>query len=317
MACFYITSAGSGAGKTTVAAALAGYLKGKGRKTGFLRVSSGAEEADGVFMKRVLGLDEEVAVICPVVTGGEAAGTLQAACKRMSAGKDVVIVEGPPEAEFIQALEASVILVEAYAAGAPGKPEEAGGGLLPGLTGVIVNKVPVRKLDEVRAGAAAWFKEAGSVLLGVLPEDRVLLAPSVGELAEWLDGEVLNSPERSGELVENVMVGAMTVDHGPLYYGIKDNKAAVIRAERPDMQLAALDTSLRCLVLCGDTAPTHAVLYEAEKKEVPVIRVRQGVAGTISALEEAMGRSRFGQAGKLSRLADLTGRYFDYDRLAG
>lgn len=313
MVCWYVASAEAGAGKTTLCAGLGRYWLGKGRKVGFFRPSGGADEPDGMFMKRVLGLDEAVADICPVIDNE--VGAVKEAYDRIASGKDVVITEGGLEPELIRALGARVIAVEAYSDKLPVKSVEAYKELGESLLGVVINKVPAKRLERVRAEVTELLEGTGIAVLALLPEDRVLLAPSVGELAAWLEGEILSSGERSNELVESLMVGALTVDAGPLYYGLKDNKAVVVRTERPDMQLAALETSTRCLVLCGGTAPTHAVLYEAEKKGAPVIQAPCDVSGAVSAIEEALGRSRFGQAGKLPRLAELMERYFDFDRV--
>jgi BioD-like phosphotransacetylase family protein len=310
----YVTSENNGDGKTTVSAGLGRYLAGKGRRVGYLRLGESAGEADGAFMQRVLGLDEAVADICVVI--GDSTGVI-AACSRVSAAKDVVIVEGPPDTALIQTIEAGVILVTGYRDKSTVELSPFGRELGSSLLGVVVNKVPVTKLAGIQTDTAATLAEAGASLLGVLPEDRLLLAPSVGELADWLEGEVLNSTDRLPELIENVMVGAMTVDTGPIYYGLKDNKAVVVRAGRPDMQLAALETSIRCLVLCGDGEINHSVQYEAEKKQVPIVRVRQGVAEAVGALENALERNRFRQIGKLSRLAELMGQYVDCERVAG
>ena len=74
---------------------------------------------------------------------------------------------------------------------------------------------------------------------------------TVGELAEVIGGKIINHQEKSGEPVENYMLGAMVVDSGLDYFNRKKNKAAIIRQERLDMQLAALETSTICLVLSG------------------------------------------------------------------
>ena len=114
------------------------------------------------------------------------------------------------------------------------------------------------------------------------------------------------------ELVENFMLGAMYVGYGPEYFGRKQNKAVVLRSERPDMQLAALETSTRCLVLCGDAEPTAVVRRRAEEKNVPIILVNGDVTSAAASIEEALGRVRFHQKNKLPRLVEIMGRHFDF-----
>jgi len=179
------------------------------------------------------------------------------------------------------------------------------------LLGVVLNKVPGTRVEHVRGETSTQLNKAGVSILGVLPEDRALFAPTMGELAEHIQGEVLSGAEKSAELVENFMLGAMCVDPGPEYFGRKDNKAVVVRSERPDMQLAALETSLRCLVLTGDAAPKPDVLYRAEEKSVPIILARDDITTIVSNIESALGKTGFNQE-KLQKLTEIMEQHFDF-----
>lgn len=117
-------------------------------------------------------------------------------------------------------------------------------------------------------------------------EDRGALAKSIGELAEILQGEILNCHEQSGELVQNLMVGAMCVDPAPQYFSLKSDKAVITRGDRADIQLGALETPTKCLILTGGVKPIPNVLLVAEERNVPVIVVEKNTVETLSALEE-------------------------------
>ena len=112
---------------------------------------------------------------------------------------------------------------------------------------------------------------------------------SVGELARHLEGEILNCPERSEELVENIMVGALSVDSGLDYFGRKTNKAVITRGDRPDLQMAALETSTKCLVLTSDIGPMPIILHRAKEKGVPIIAVKGDTMSVLKRIEEALG----------------------------
>jgi hypothetical protein len=112
---------------------------------------------------------------------------------------------------------------------------------------------------------------------------------SVGELAKHLGGEILNCPERSEELVENLMVGALSVDSGLDYFRRKANKAVITRGDRPDLQMAALETSTKCLILTGAIRPMPIVLHRAIEKGVPIIVVEEDTISTLRRIEEALG----------------------------
>ncbi len=316
-----ITSAEAGAGKTLVGAGLAQRLLGDNRKVGFLKplITDNGEamkadnRADAIFMKELLSLAEGLDDLSPAISGrSNLAGGLNEAHARVARDKAVVIIEGPSierAPAVAEALNARVIVVEDYTAG---RHQAGNAGAYPDfgerLLGVVLNKVPRCRLEAVAA-------EAGGKWLGIIPEDRTLYTLTVGELAECVRGEIINAAGKSGELVENVMLGAMVVGYGPDYFGRMDNKAAIIRAGRHDMQLAALETSLRCLLLCGQDAPIPTVLHRAQEQQVPVIVTGLDVASAVGSIEEALSRNRFHQAQKLSRLGDIVGQHLNFTAL--
>jgi len=319
----YVASLGRAVGKTVVGAGLGKHWLDNGKKTGFLKpLITTAEsppvasaDSDAVFMKHILALEEPVEALCPVISDKDnLVGGIKEAYANVSQGKDVVIVEStggrsPAYFKIVEALDARVIVVDGYSNGLStarliASGEEWGKYLL----GAVVNKVPRSQLERV----SDEVSKSGINALGVLPEDRALFALTVGELAEHIHGEILNSAEQSAELVENIMLGAMTVDPGPEYFGGKANKAVIVRDERPDMQLAALETSTTCLVISGDTAPIPSVLYNAETKKVPIILTRDDVAATVTSIENALGKARFNQERKLPRLAEIMEQHFNF-----
>lgn len=314
MVALFIVSAGEAAGKTMICAGIGRYLLGEGKQAGFLKLSAAGGDADAAFMKQVLNLTEAVDFICPPASGP---GQVAEACSRVSQDKDVIIVEGAsgstPEDNYETAsnLKAKVIVVEADF-DQPGKSIDICQGFGENLLGVVLNKVPESRLTHVHEQASARFDKAGIKVLGVLPEDRVLAALTVGELAETVQGEMLNNAEKSAELVENFMLGAMVVDSGLEYFGRKTGKAAVLRSDRPDMQLAALETPTRCLVLSGSASPpAYSVLNKAENKGIPVISTENDTNSIITSVEDALGKGRFSQEKKLSGLAGILEQHLD------
>jgi hypothetical protein len=321
LVCLYVSSVEEGAGKTTVGAGLGRHLLESGKKVGFFNpiFAPGEQlpqssDRDALFMKQVFGLDDSVDSICPVINDQDVlASGVKEAYSRISSGKNVVITEGVCEPSIVQAVDARVIAVEGYSNHSPGvrfvdRYKDLGKHLL----GIVSNKVPAKRIASVRDEIATQLKGTGIDILAVLPEDRVLFTLTVGELADHVQGEVLNSAEQLAEPVENFMLGAMTVDPGPEYFGRRSNKAVIVRGNRPDMQLAALETSTRCLVLCGNTPPTDAILYGAEVKKIPIILTKSDIITTVGNIEAALGKSRFNQEKKLPRLAEIMGQHFNF-----
>jgi BioD-like phosphotransacetylase family protein len=326
LAALYVTSLQAGAGKTAVCAGLVKYLDGEGRKVGYFKplvadIKEKAVDSDAAFIKKVLRLKEAAADLSPVIAGGGGlAGRVKRAYDRVAKDKDVVVIEGvwrlrpgakPMEAayEVVKALKAKVIAVEPYSEEITGAGLSARyRGFGESLLGVVVNRVPVRRLETL----SEQLSGGEAALLGVLPEDRVLLGLTVGEIAKRVEGDILNDAGKSGEVVESFMLGAMVVDEGPLYFGRKANKAAVLRSNRPDMQLAALETSTKCLVLSGGLEPTYPVITSAKDKGIPIILTQGDTGSVVNNLEIALGKPRFNQPKKLPRLLKIMEKHFDY-----
>ena len=333
MVALFVVSAQAASGKTTVATGLGRQLLGEGKKVGFLRPTVGGKPpasltGDAVFVKQALGLAEDVKLINPSLDDGKTlADKAREAYIEVSQNKDVVIVEGycgpTPEDgdsktayEIARALKASVIIVENYAGG-QSAPQYMDSylGFGDNLLGFILNKVPKQALKRTCEELTSRFTGSEMRILGVLPEERALVSFTVGELAEQINGEMLNDAEKSVALVENVMAGAMCVDSGLDYFGRKGNKAVVVRNDRPDMQMAALETSTRCLVISGGGEPIDHVRFKADEKGVPIITTRNDADTVIKHIEDLLDGTRFHQEKKLTRLAEILKSNLDFQAI--
>jgi BioD-like phosphotransacetylase family protein len=302
----YIVSVEAAAGKTAICAGLAVNLLNDGKQVGYLKPQATESGTDGdiAFMKKVLGAGD--VVNAPDVIKG----------------RDVVLVEGglgsQPGDTASQAtygaareMKARAIAVTAYTGRGP-EYLDVYQGFGEALLGVVINKVPASQLKSVKQKAVDDYGEAGIKVLGIIPESRVLLAVTVGELADIVKGKILNNPEKSGELVENYMLGAMVVGSGLDYFGRKKGKAAIIHQDRPDMQLAALETPTSCLILTGNSRPpVYNVFQKAESRGIPVIAVEAGTGEIVAEIEEALPGARLHQEKKLPGLAELVKRNLD------
>jgi hypothetical protein len=330
----YVASSEEAAGKTTICAGVGKHLLDEGKKVGFLKLiladkKSEGSDSDAVFMKQVLALSEPVDSLCPLISGeGVLTNKVKQTYAKVSQGKDVVIIEGmcghspddnlsKASYEIVEALKARVIIVEGYSnQSSTAKFINTYKGFGENLLGVVLNKVPSSQLKRVHDEIPPQFDAAAINILGILPEDRALFTLTIGELADYIQGEILNNAEKSAELVENFMVGAMYVDSGLEYFGRKRGKAVVVRDDRPDMQLAALETPTKCLVISGNTAPVYSVRYRAEDKGVPIILTKSDTSTILKSIEDALDKTRFNQEKKLLKLAEITEQHLSFQAIS-
>jgi BioD-like phosphotransacetylase family protein len=82
------------------------------------------------------------------------------------------------------------------------------------------------------------------------------------------------------------------------------------------MQLAALDTSLACLVLTGSRQPPiYNVMHRATSRGVPVITTDTGTSEIMAGLEAALLGTRLNQPEKLSGLGEMIKQNLDMNAL--
>jgi BioD-like phosphotransacetylase family protein len=339
----YVTSTES-TGKTALCAGIGRKLLDRGLKVGFMEpihvVETGNTDGceDAAFIKDNLKLAESEESLCPIrlsqhelwrnLTEDMAAFSqnLKQAYRKISRGKDIVVMEGLSNLSVdkvstlacytvAEALEAKVIVVLNYSPNFDVSKIVQVGTKVKHLAGVIINLVPQSKIETAGRELAASFNQAGIKVLGTFPEVRSLLGVSVGELFQFLGGEILTSPEQTDEIVENVMVGALTVDSGVMYFNRKEKKAVVVRGERSDLQLAALETPTKCLIITDNIKPLSSVIARAQEKRVPIIMVKQDTSAAVAGIEEALTKASFRNRQKLETFSKVLDTCFDFKAL--
>lgn len=344
MAGLYVTSTKEAAGKSALCAALGREFRAGGKRVGYLKpIAIGQPEAgqpdwDAARMKEILALEEPVEWLSPVSISGAdlaaAAGDaepvwlkkVQEAYERVSPGKDVVLIEGLSglksgsetarvATRLVETLGAKAILLVPYedslsVDAMAGAAKPFGDRLL----GVVFNAVPERRMERFKAAVAPALAKSGTRVLGVLPEDRSLLTVTVGELVEHVNGRFVNDGRHSSDLVESVMVGALSFDSAS-YLALRDRKAVITRGDRPDIQLAALNTSTVCLVLTDNIGPGPTILGRAQELDVPIVVVDKSTIATVESLDGLLDRAQFHHERKLERLGELLDEHLDMDAI--
>ncbi len=348
MRTLYIGSTTGNSGKTMVTLGLAPALQAGGRAVGYFKplgrqprtVGGQVVDADAEFLREVLGLAEPLEDLCPVVVTqdvqtralrgelGDLMARVRRAFERVSAGKDVVVMGGAatlaegsflglPPVRLAQEFAARVLLVDPY------HPEVCVDRVLLArellgerLLGVVINRVPPLALREVEGVVAPFVAGRGVEVLGVVPLDPLLDAITVRQLVAVLDGTVLCGEQELDRFVERFSVGAMDTDAALAYFRRLPNKAVITGGNRADIQLAALETSTRALVLTGDQAPNRIILTRAREANVPVILVRHDTLTTVERLEGVLGRIRIREAQKVARAQELLRQHLDARRIA-
>jgi len=271
MAIVVVTSATPGAGKTGVATAIARHYAYQGRPVRLVRLAGeGSAEADAAQFGSLAfapGSPATPASAAPADSDGT-----------------ITVVEADAAAANIPG--AVVVLVARGEA-----PKVAPAGLKPAAT--IVTDVPKA---NVPAAPGATI---------VLAEDQTLAGFSIDEARTALNADVIVQGDDMNATCDHLVVAPISSDAGQPYFRRFPSKAVVVRFDKTDMHLAAMQAAPECLILTGGRQPSGYLFDAAGARGIPVLLSRTDTENTVIALEGIFDRTRFQGERKLERMAAL------------
>ena len=312
-------------GKTSLAAGLLAYLYATGRRGAYYKPYSPTPEADAdyqFFASPLAASPEDGGLGClagppPVALGGRPRN-LSATIDQLEAQAGFVIIElaqGTPPSRAPALRRARNLTIARYGQRPSGAGNEsaapesspvasAGNESDPGesdpsgadasaapestpadSTAPDAAAPPVPPVDVLTAVPPHRLAAAAAAGVVALPESRTLLAPTVAQVAAHLDAEWVQEPVNAGALVERYLIGGNIMDSGPNYFARHRNQGLIVRAQRPDIQLAGMLPQTRCLVLTGPGETSGYIRAEARERDIPLLRVAAGTIATAEALE--------------------------------
>lgn len=302
-------------GKTALAVGIALKMMEEGYRVSYFKPVASAfnktrEDDDALLMRKVLNIEHPVNVIVPCIAGpsylssykrAESLKNILSSYERIASNSDFIIIGGAGNPHTL----ASLGLDSATLA------EELNAGILfvinirndfdldlavynnnyfinkgIKIIGNVFNNVP-RPLQAKTEGIYKNVIEENVLkTLGIIPASAGMTFPTVAEYYEILGGEILSGEEHMDRIVEDVIIGAMTLESAMGYMRRAPNKLIITGGDRADLSLAALETSTSALVLTGGFYPDVKVIARAAEKEVPVILVYYDTYTTIEKLNK-------------------------------
>jgi len=298
MSVVLVTSPDTNAGKTAICVALGQRLRRLGKQVAYRRVSGPGADADAKMVASALRQsDSPDSLVHPAEA---IAGSLRGEA-------DVVLVEASISSTrtVVAALstETTISLIVARYV-----PDDLAQTIVDHATvagiasaQVIINAVPDKGQRQVDQRVAPALHAAGLTVVGVVPQDRIMLGMTARELAVALDAEVLCGADGLDGPVEAVMVAAMSDEGAEPYFRRLNRKAVVAAGDRPDIHMPALATDTTCIVLTEGRDPDPTVLKTADQQSVPLLKVGPDTTATLDRISDAWSKIRFHQSHKVSR----------------
>lgn len=141
----------------------------------------------------------------------------------------------------------------------------------------------------------------------VLREDRILAAPALTDIASTLDATWLSDDDGRDYSVGRVMLGTVASDAAAPYFANREATCIITRFDKTDIQLAALQTDLRCMVITGGREPSPYLLdrVRSSRDDVALLLTSGSTVESMNAIEALYATSRFDGAAKLERAVAL------------
>ena len=315
MGTLIVAATSPGAGKTALTAAIAAHLAQGERKVNVASAWAAPGNRSGnTDLRATLG---DSAVPEPLGAESDPTSTVAGRVREIAGPGQIAVIEGKTgnhAANLALAEETDGLVVLVAQTADDTLPAASSYGSR--LAGVIINFVPRYRVHDIESRIIADLESANIRVLGWIPEDRRLLAPTLRLVAEHLSADIILNGDEADRLIDNFLIGGMILDWGPFYFGSQENVGVVVRGDRPDIQLAALQTdTVRAMVLTKGARPVEYVIYEATQRGVPLVLTGGSTEETAAKLESLQRKVRFDHPDKLARISELAAERLDLDAL--
>jgi phosphate acetyltransferase len=296
----YITATEPYSGKSTISLGLLQLFQDHGDKIGYIkpigqRFHRGLEQDEDIeLVRRVFGLDLDAKLLSPVpideardyIARGRPEDLMERileAYRKVAKGRDIVLVEGTDyqgtmtafefdiNAQISKTLDAPVILV---ASGKGLTPEEIRSNCAASkesfdeqgcdVLGVVINRVEEDRIHAVDTALHDWLKAEKLNLFGIMPRNKVLGMPRMGEIAVKIGARCIFGAEYLDNLAGEPAVAAMLI--GNALPHLKEGHLIITPGDRDDIVLgmmisrvAATYPNIAGILVTGGLEPSDSV----------------------------------------------------------
>jgi len=345
-------------GKTTVSLGIISNLQQKFGKVGFIKPigqryleEEGLKiDEDSILIEEVCGIKCGLKDMSPIaVERGftekyiakpdkkSITKQIKDAYGRISKNQDLVVIEGTghagvgsvfdhSNATVAKLLGSKVILISSGGIGRPIDEiilnkalfEKEGVKVL----GVIINKVLPSKFDKINRLVRKGLERKGIDVLGVLPYDPVLARPTIEQILEETDFEVLCGEEYLERSVAKVIVAAMQPRDAERY--ITEDSFIITPGDRQDM----IDIALNCfrdsgnkklktcgMVLTGGITPDKPTMDLLLAAKIPVLLAKADTYNVATCVYDITVKIRPCDTEKVNSVIKLIKENVDFNKI--
>ena len=344
----YFVSNEAYSGKSSICIALGKILIERGLKVGYMkpagtlpvRINGITTDEDASYIEEILEIKDDLEDIAPIVLtqnyyreglrdkdfSEDFLDIIEKSYQKIKQNKNIVLLEGAGNIEsgmflgisskdICARIKAKAILILKYSNEIADKVLIAREFLGDNFGGIIINWIPKNQAEYLTDFILPFFLEKGIKVFGCIYIDKTLSSVTIKEVADLLEGKILCAKDKVDELISSFMIGAMSEEQALTFFKKQSNKAVITGGDRADVQLAALETDTKCLILTGNFQPPSVVTNRAEELAVPVVLVPFDTLTTMEKINEIIGKVRFHEIVKIDKMIEVVKKQVDIDLL--
>ncbi|MDO8603055.1 MAG: AAA family ATPase [Candidatus Omnitrophota bacterium] len=346
-------------GKTTISLGLIKAFKKRFKRVGFIKpvgqryvFERGHKvDEDSVLIEKVCGMRSSIKDMSPVaidkgftenyIKRGDhrkLVNSIISSFNRISKRKDLVVIEGTghagvgsifdlSNAKVANLLDAKVILVASGGIGKPMDEIELNMALFEkervDVIGVIINKVIMSKYKKVKDMLKLGLKRKGIDVLGVIPYFSKLSNPTIQNIIEETDLQLISKKVGLTNVVRNIFVGAME-PHAAIGF-IETDSLLITPGDREDIIMTVLKEhllkkskrkiSISGIILTGGIVPNNNIIKLIENAKIPVLLSKKHTYKVASEIHDIAIKIGPLDKGKARIAENLVMDYVDVDRI--
>ncbi|MDP2940837.1 MAG: AAA family ATPase [Candidatus Omnitrophota bacterium] len=190
------------------------------------------------------------------------------------------------------------------------------------VLGVIINKVLPEKFEKINRLVRRGLERKGIAVLGVVPYNPMLSRPTIEQILEETDFQLLCGKEHLERSISQVIVGAME-PHDAVRY-ISDDSLMITPGDREDMIMTALgcfresdDKRLKVsgIVLSGGITPDQTIMNLLIKAQIPVLLAKSDTYDVATSIHDLTVKTRPRDTAKINAVIKLIKETVDLDKI--
>ncbi|MCX7926994.1 MAG: AAA family ATPase [Candidatus Omnitrophica bacterium] len=190
------------------------------------------------------------------------------------------------------------------------------------VLGVIINKVLPEKYDKIKELVDKGLKRKGIRLLGVIPFTSMLSYPTIDQIKEETNYELLCGKEYLARYVSRVVIGAMRPVNA-LRYMVNDS-LLITPGDNEEMIRAALNCwredekdklKISGIILSGGMVPSKEVMELLSQAQIPVLLANEDTYSVSSTIHDLTVKIRPNHIAKINMAVKLVKDYVDLETI--